>query len=139
MTKICSKCKIEKPLENFYADNRHKDGKQSHCMRCFKFYKEINYDNTKDNYKKRARKSRLKRTYGITEKEWQTMFKNQGGKCALCNKDHKEMKTKMHTEHNHKSGKIRALVCFYCNVFRIGKLNLEWSKKVYEYMLKYDG
>ena len=34
MKKICSKCKIEKPFEDFYADNRSGDGFRSACKEC---------------------------------------------------------------------------------------------------------
>jgi 5-methylcytosine-specific restriction endonuclease McrA len=34
MKKICSKCKENKPLEDYYKDSRHKDGKQSECKSC---------------------------------------------------------------------------------------------------------
>jgi len=32
--KICSKCKVEKDLSEFYADKRWKSGKQSACKKC---------------------------------------------------------------------------------------------------------
>lgn len=32
--KVCSKCKVEQPLNEFYADGRAKDGKQSQCRTC---------------------------------------------------------------------------------------------------------
>lgn len=34
MTKICSKCKEVKPLEEFNSDKSHKDGKSSRCRPC---------------------------------------------------------------------------------------------------------
>lgn len=138
MTKVCSKCKIEKPLGNYYSDRRRVDGKQSHCMKCFRFYKERRYLETTDEVKARARKSRLKRMYGITPEQWDEMFARQGGRCALCGKHASEFKNRLHTDHNHKSGKTRALVCFYCNRRRIGQLSLEWVRKLLEYFEKYD-
>lgn len=33
-TKICSKCGIEKPVNEFYKDRRSKDGLRSHCKEC---------------------------------------------------------------------------------------------------------
>ncbi len=32
--KICSKCKTEKPLSEFNADSRRKDGKRASCKLC---------------------------------------------------------------------------------------------------------
>ena len=37
-TKICTKCKIEKSLDEFYNDKRNKDGKTSRCKDCMKKY-----------------------------------------------------------------------------------------------------
>lgn len=34
MTKICSKCKINKPLDDYYKDARKRDGKFSECKSC---------------------------------------------------------------------------------------------------------
>jgi 5-methylcytosine-specific restriction endonuclease McrA len=36
MKKICTKCGINKALEDFYEDSRHKDGRQSECKSCHK-------------------------------------------------------------------------------------------------------
>lgn len=33
-TKVCSKCKVEKPLSEFYSDKRLKSGKASSCKSC---------------------------------------------------------------------------------------------------------
>lgn len=34
-TKVCSKCKLEKPLSEFYPHKEHKDGVMSMCKECF--------------------------------------------------------------------------------------------------------
>ena len=34
-TKVCSKCKLEKPLSEFYLHKEHKDGVMSMCKECF--------------------------------------------------------------------------------------------------------
>ena len=34
-TKVCSKCKSEKPLSEFYPQEGHKDGVMSMCKECF--------------------------------------------------------------------------------------------------------
>lgn len=33
-TKVCTKCKQEKPLSEYYKDKRHKDGLYTHCKSC---------------------------------------------------------------------------------------------------------
>lgn len=34
-TKVCTKCAIDKPAEDFYKDARRKSGLYSHCKECF--------------------------------------------------------------------------------------------------------
>lgn len=42
MKKVCTKCKITKSLNEYYKDNRHKNGKTSACKSCI-IAKIINY------------------------------------------------------------------------------------------------
>lgn len=76
--------------------------------------------------------------YGITWKQRMEMFQKQDGKCALCFKPESLMKRRMHTDHNHRTKKVRALVCFFCNRHRIGRLNEEWALRIYNYFKEYD-
>ena len=46
--KTCSKCKEYKPLDQFSADNKKKDGKQAHCKECVKEYQKDNIDKIKE-------------------------------------------------------------------------------------------
>lgn len=89
--------------------------------------------------KEKQRDQYLRRTYGITSEDYQKMLKEQDFGCALCKRHQSQFKTRLAVEHNHKSGKVRALCCFYCNKYRIGRNNLESATKLYEYMVKYDG
>lgn len=53
---------------------------------------------------------KLKSNYGITVEQREIMRKNQKDKCAVCSK-----KKTLCIDHNHKTGKVRALVCRKCN------------------------
>lgn len=88
--------------------------------------------------KQKQRDKYLFKKYGIRLAVYEWMFDMQKGVCGLCGKPPKLGKN-LHVEHNHKTGKVRALACYFCNRRRIGQLNLEWSKKIYDYMVKYDG
>jgi len=46
MIKICYKCKIEKPINEFSKSKREKDGLQSSCKVCVKEYRQANKDRT---------------------------------------------------------------------------------------------
>lgn len=56
----------------------------------------------------------LKRRYGITVEDYDRMFKDQDGKCSICSKPHL-IKQRMHVDHDHKTQKVRGLLCYYCN------------------------
>jgi len=51
--------------------------------------------------------------YGITEEQWQEMFKQQNGVCAICHKH--QVYRRLSVDHNHKTGKVRGLLCVRCN------------------------
>jgi len=66
------------------------------------------------NNPERVRVSRLMRTYGITQADYEAMFERQGGKCAICYKMQKEG-TLLYVDHDHKTNKTRSLLCHQCN------------------------
>jgi len=51
MTKICSKCKIEKPIEMFFKSKSGKDGLKSQCKECNAKYDATHYEANKDKIK----------------------------------------------------------------------------------------
>jgi hypothetical protein len=66
------------------------------------------------------------------------LIAKHGDKCALCDKPRSAFKNRFSLDHNHRTGKIRGLLCFSCNKFKVGRSSLESSKKVHEYLLQYD-
>ena len=56
----------------------------------------------------------LKRTFGITQSDYEEMLALQGSRCAICGRAPDEAKA-LHIDHCHDSGKIRALLCGSCN------------------------
>jgi hypothetical protein len=56
----------------------------------------------------------LKRKYGITIAEYDRMFEEQNGVCAICGEPRPEERT-LHIDHDHQTGVIRGLLCFRCN------------------------
>jgi hypothetical protein len=47
-TKVCPKCKIEKPIEGFGKDIRNKDWLQERCKECYKEYYKEYYEKRKE-------------------------------------------------------------------------------------------
>lgn len=52
--------------------------------------------------------------YGISLKDFETLYDNQDGKCKICDKILN--KNKGHLDHCHKTMKIRGLLCITCNM-----------------------
>lgn len=71
-------------------------------------------------YKQSARKSRLKRQYNLSLEDYHKLLKKQRNRCAICRK-HETKKDRygniknLQVDHNHKTKKIRGLLCFSCN------------------------
>ncbi len=64
----------------------------------------------------RTRNNDLKRNYGITLQEHQEMYKNQNGVCAICKGEGDGKWKKLCVDHDHKTGKVRQLLCRNCNM-----------------------
>lgn len=64
--------------------------------------------------------ARLRRDFGISLEDYQTMLAKQGGVCAVCLKPEKT-KRRLAVDHDHNTGKIRGLLCRDCNT-SLGKL-----------------
>lgn len=56
------------------------------------------------------------RTYGITSAERDALFAAQGFACAICGSDAPKNKNgRWHTDHCHRTGKVRGVLCGQCN------------------------
>jgi NMD protein affecting ribosome stability and mRNA decay len=66
--------------------------------------------------KDKNQKKWLKTRYGLTLEDWNMMFEEQGGVCAICKSpDPKGHHGRFHVDHDHVTGKIRGLLCDTCN------------------------
>jgi hypothetical protein len=91
-------------------------------------------------YSQRHRKYELHKKYNLTEEQYKQMLINQAGCCAICGTDKPTGKWKVFAvDHNHKTGKVRELLCNECNR-GIGLLkdNAELLQKAADYILKHN-
>lgn len=165
-TKTCTKCRIQKSLDNFNKDKRKSDGLNIWCKSCTKIYLKDYYQKTKVRdlekkntynkkyreehkeeikqkaviYRKHTREARkiysksykeknkseiknsiLKRHFGITLETYNELAINQNNLCLICNKpemgiDKRSNKRRLlAVDHDHKTGKVRGLLCSKCN------------------------
>src|ERR1035437_5087630 len=85
------------------------------------YIKAYNYSHRED---KRA--FHLKKRYGLTTEDYQTLNLSQQGRCAICRKTPEEVKQTRLTlavDHNHTTKVVRGLLCDRCN------RNLGWYEK----------
>ena len=76
---------------------------------------------------------RLWLCYNITPEQHQQLYVDQNGCCALC--DESVAYDKICVDHNHKTGKIRGLLCHRCN-HGLGCLgdNIEGLRRAVKYL-----
>jgi hypothetical protein len=64
----------------------------------------------------RERNAKLRKAYGITLSEFLCMLENQGGCCYICRRlEEKSSRGRLCVDHDHKTGKVRKLLCHSCN------------------------
>jgi hypothetical protein len=111
--KLCSKCKQLLPLELFHRSSKSTDGLASKCKDCSKVVK----DEAKEF------ENRLKK-YSITSAQYYDMLYSHNECCHICG-----IKTELHIDHCHATGKVRGLLCRGCNTglgsFKDDKENLD--------------
>lgn len=134
--KKCSECKLDKDEKEFTKCKRRIDGLQGICKECSKAYMKTYY---KENLEKakaqgkawykanletaremikawhkanpdKLKANSLKRKYGLTLEEFKNLLKKQENKCAICGRS-----GKLVVDHDHRTGKIRDLLCNNCN------------------------
>ena len=71
--------------------------------------------------KDRMRKHLLEKSYGMTIEQYDALLKAQDGKCAICKKvetyvNYRTRQVKrLAVDHDHKTGRVRGLLCNRCN------------------------
>jgi hypothetical protein len=87
--------------------------------------------------KQRSRKSFIKHKYGLEWDRYIEMLDEHGNRCAICGRHREEFDKELVVDHDHKTGKVRGLLCYACNT-GIGNLqdSVDLLKKAQEYLLE---
>jgi hypothetical protein len=88
-------------------------------------WREKNKESVATNMRIRA----YKRLYGITIADYDRMFDEQNGLCAVCGSDKALGRgRRFHVDHDHITGKVRGLLCHLCNtaIGRIERYGDKW-------------
>lgn len=68
-----------------------------------------------DQWDRSRRASHLRRHYGITIEQFDTLLASQGGGCAICGSNVSDKGRRFHVDHAHDSGRVRGILCGRCN------------------------
>lgn len=106
--KTCSKCNLLKEDSEFYF-RTDRGVLKNYCKKCI-------------NQQKKDRRyvyprnltldfgTSLIRKYGLSLIDWDEMVLSQGGVCAICSQP-----SKLCVDHDHRTEKVRGLICQKCN------------------------
>lgn len=113
--RTCTKCLISQPIENFALEhNKYNNSwRRRQCNTC------------RAKYSQRLR-------YKITETQQQQLLSN--AQCAICHAIHN-----LNIDHCHKTGKVRGILCFPCNV-TLGRLkeNITTLRNMISYLEEHE-
>lgn len=77
----------------------------------------------------------FKMRYGISLHERNQLLRSQQNKCAMCGR---ELGRFPHVDHNHATGKIRGMLCAYCNSGLHFIENMDFFESAIHYLRKTD-
>lgn len=141
-TKTCASCGEDKDVGQFYL----RLGKpRGICKPCKKTYDKEYRERTGHSQRHSLRnwERSLENKYGITGQDYHAMAEAQGHVCAVCGgvetykKDNKPKR--LAVDHDHRTGKVRGLLCFKCNVM-IGQAreNSDYLASAMMYLREHD-
>jgi hypothetical protein len=113
-TKICPKCKKEKPISEFGKRYDKPVGITAECKKClYKRHRE--YENrNKDKVRNWRKVVRLRQNFGLTPEKFEEMKRLQNNCCAICGESFKSSRS-THIDHDHKNKVVRGILCAWCN------------------------
>ena len=133
--KKCTGCKQRLPISAFGVQKSYPDGLSYRCKNCIREYSKSRSTEPDVISKRRAAVAKyrsrnpdsdvnktLLNKYGITLDEYNELFEQQQGLCALCKKPETTRRNKkgdgperLAVDHCHDTGLVRGLLCFKCN------------------------
>lgn len=88
------------------------------------------YKNNKDIWKQ----AQLKK-YNLSVDEYNILYEQQGGKCAICEIPAADLNKSLHVDHDHKTHVVRGLLCHHCNTgLGLFKDDLKLFEKAMQYL-----
>lgn len=106
----CIDCRERKPMDDYYWNNKTKTSRVRRCKPCYGLH-------MRSSYKANIKASKRKTAYGLTSAQFDEMWQQQDGKCAICRRllDNSS-RLGVHVDHCHFDDQIRGLLCGHCNM-----------------------
>lgn len=99
--KVCKYCNVNKEVSEFCKLKKNKkEYPRPFCKDC-KGVGNFEWD--------------LWKNYRIRLPEYKALYESQKGNCACCGQHESVFKRQLHVDHDHETGKVRALLCTQCN------------------------
>lgn len=110
---ICKLCGQDKVSGAFIWKS---DGRIARGQKCKSCVKRLVYDTP--HFKEGQRDRNYKRVHGISLATYRRMLEEQDNACAICKckSDATGKNARLHIDHDHKTGKVRGLLCYRCNI-----------------------
>ena len=103
-----------------------------HCPDCTAAAAKANREYNAKTGSGRTRARRFKGCEEMSELDCIKLLLKQGRRCAICSKELFWPSTNTHVDHDHKTGKIRGILCTGCNT-RLGWFE-QYSQQAKEYL-----
>ena len=89
-------------------------------------------------HKEYGKKYSIKYWYNLENKDYDKIFNEQKGCCAICGVHQSKLKRALSVDHDHKTNEVRGLLCIKCNV-ALGIFNdsIELLDRAKHYLKKY--
>ena len=120
LSRFCKLCEGDRTREakhqHYLKSERHKQAVRRRNKRAYYVRNKDEIMSRSAQYKQRnpgrVKAYLLKRKYKLTPEERQAMIEEQNGACEICGE---VLWDKLEVDHNHATGKVRAMLCHLCN------------------------
>lgn len=124
-SKTCRNCGETKPVSEFYSRSPKSTGGKDYagslagisavCRVCHRAYAAERRKKLGPIHAEYMKNFDLRRKYGIGIEQFNQMFADQNGRCAICGRHQTEFAKGLAVDHNHSTGAVRSLLCPNCN------------------------
>ena len=121
--------KYKKRSKEYYSKNKDKENAKQKAryyanleLSRQRYKAQYQMNKHKKHYQNRTRNSTIQRLYGITVEDYDAMYIEQGGRCAICGIHQSELPRRLSIDHCHATGKVRGLLFKKCNA-GLGQFN----------------